>query len=149
MDPLIETWTIHQRIHIYLLEAIPNEHYSVPLAKGRSVGDQFRHIHNVRLMWVKSAAPDLLEGLTKLEKGTEEEFAFHLNQSAEAIVEILKRAGDPLGRVKGFKPHACAFVAYLISHESHHRGMIEIALRQAGVPISDKASFGLWEWGSR
>ena len=41
---------------------------SLSASKGRTVGEQFAHIHNVRLMWLKSAAPDLLAGLAKLEK---------------------------------------------------------------------------------
>jgi uncharacterized damage-inducible protein DinB len=62
---------------------------------------------------------------------------------------LIRQAAEQGGKVKNFKPHVSAFVGYLISHESHHRGQIEIALRQAGQPISDKASYGLWEWGVR
>src|SRR5947209_7051124 len=62
-------WEIHNRINLYLLDAIETEHLSDHSAsKGRSVGEQFAHIHNVRLMWLKAAAPDLLKGLSKVEK---------------------------------------------------------------------------------
>lgn len=69
--PLISTFQIHNRINLYLLNAI-DEPYMQDLstAKGRNVGEQFAHIHNVRLMWLKEAAPDLLVGLTKIEKDT-------------------------------------------------------------------------------
>jgi len=63
------TWEIHNRINLYLLDAIEAEHLNDHLASiGRSVGEQFAHIHNVRLMWLKPAAPDLLKGLNKIEK---------------------------------------------------------------------------------
>jgi hypothetical protein len=48
--------------------------------------------------------------------------------------------------VKGFKPHAAAF---LVSHESHHRGQIALTLKQAGHPLEKKVAFGIWEWGTR
>jgi hypothetical protein len=66
--PLIETWNVHNRIHLYLLEAISEEALgAVVHPKSRSVWALFAHIHNVRLMWLKSAAPDLLEGLPKID----------------------------------------------------------------------------------
>ena len=67
-NPLVETWQIHDRINLYLLDAVePSSLDSHSASKGRSVGEQFGHIHNVRLMWLKSAAPDLLMGLAKVE----------------------------------------------------------------------------------
>ncbi len=53
------------------------------------------------------------------------------------------------GRIKGFKPHVHAFVGYLISHESHHRGQAAMVLKAAGAPLDKKIAFGLWEWGVR
>jgi len=53
------------------------------------------------------------------------------------------------GRVRGFRPDAAGFLAYLISHDAHHRGQISMLARQLGHPISQKAMFGIWEWGSR
>ena len=66
---LLETWEIHNRINLYFLEAVEPEHLKdMSSSKGRNVGEQFAHIHNVRLMWLKQAAPDLLSKLAKIEK---------------------------------------------------------------------------------
>ena len=66
----LETWDIHNRINLYLLNAVEQPTLSsFSASKGRSVGEQFAHIHNVRLMWLKAAAPELLKGLNKVEGG--------------------------------------------------------------------------------
>lgn len=54
-----------------------------------------------------------------------------------------------IGKMNGFKPHAMAFLGYLISHESHHRGQIFATLKHCGHPLDKKIAFGIWEWGVR
>ncbi|MDB5353434.1 MAG: hypothetical protein JWN86_4681 [Planctomycetota bacterium] len=152
-DPIAETWAIHNRINLYLLDAIPAEALGATLnGRGRSVHDQFGHIHNVRLMWLKSAAPELMEELEKVESkvvGTKERLAECLAASGRAIEELLRKAVAPGGKIKGFKPHSTAFLGYLISHESHHRGQVGWTLKHSGFPLDQKTAFGLWEWGVR
>jgi len=151
MQPFIETWQIHNRINLYLLNVIDEAHLTdISASKGRNVGEQFAHIHNVRLMWLKASAPELLEGLVKIEKVaiTKKQLLEELEKSAVAISKLLVK-GFKTGKIKGFKPHATAFLGYFISHESHHRGQIMLTLKQAGHPVDQKTQYGLWEWGSR
>jgi uncharacterized damage-inducible protein DinB len=152
MKELIDTWHIHNRINLYLLDAIDEAHLAdVTSSKGRNVDTQFAHMHNVRLMWLKVAAPDLFATQEKIEKETtvtKETLADYLSQSADAIATLLEQ-GFTAGKIKNFKPHPSAFFGYLISHESHHRGQIILALKQSGHPVSQKVQYGIWEWGSR
>jgi uncharacterized damage-inducible protein DinB len=152
-DPLVETWAIHNRINLYLLDAIAEEALGATLnGKGRSIRDQFAHVHNVRLMWLKPTAPELLEGLEKLEPKLDHDKAklrSSLEASGQAISTLLGKAVASGGKVKGFKPHATAFLGYLISHESHHRGQVGWTLKHSGHPLDQKTAFGLWEWGVR
>jgi uncharacterized damage-inducible protein DinB len=152
-NPLIETWQIHDRINLYLLDAVdPALLDSHSASKGRSVGEQFAHIHNVRLMWLKASAPDLLKGLAKIESNAASDKKLlrkSLIDSGSAIGNLLAKSLEADGKVKGFKPHATAFLGYLISHESHHRGQIALTLKQAGKPLDKKIGFGMWEWGVR
>jgi uncharacterized damage-inducible protein DinB len=151
-EQLIETWVIHNRINVYLLNAIPAEALSAALPKCRSVHDLFAHVHNVRLMWLKSAAPDLLAGLEKLEPKTpagKDQLASALTASGKAVEGLLRQALQAGGKVKGFKPHVVAFLGYLVAHESHHRGQVGWTLKQSGRPLDQKTAYGLWEWGVR
>jgi uncharacterized damage-inducible protein DinB len=152
-NQLVETWQIHDRINLYLLDAVdPQSLGSHSASKGRSVGEQFAHVHNVRLMWLKSAAPELLKSLNKIEAEQANDkklLAKSLTESGKAIGTLLTQSLEAGGKVKGFKPHAAAFLGYLISHESHHRGQIALSLKQAGKPVDKKISYGLWEWGIR
>jgi len=151
-DPLVETWQIHNRINLYMLDAVaPEALGDVAPTKGRTVAEQFAHMHNVRIMWLNSAAAELLSGLAKLEKGAVMDHAAlrsALEGSSAAVERLLEQTAES-GRVKGFKPHRTAFVGYLISHESHHRGQIATTLKANGHALDRKTSFGLWEWGVR
>ncbi len=151
---VLETWTIHARIQLYVLNALTPEALGAlaPGLKGRTVGEQFAHIHNVRLMWLKSGAPDLLAAAgPKIEKTDSTDHALiadRLTTSASQIAHLIER-GLVAGRVKGHKPHAVAFVGYLISHESYHQGDIGVRLTASGFPLDPKTAFGIWEWGVR
>jgi len=149
----IETWDIHDRINLYLLDAIDVTALgSYSASKGRTVAEQLAHIHNVRLMWLKSASPDLLSGLEKVEKEQVEDKKLlreSLVGSGQAIKSLLSRSAQGDGRIKGFKPHVFAFLGYLISHESHHRGQMALSLKQAGHHLDKKILYGIWEWGVR
>jgi len=152
MKELIETWEINNRINLYLLNAIDEKNLpDISASKGRTVGEQFAHIHNVRLMWLKAAMPALLEGQTKIEKEnklTKKLLSAELEKSSEAISKLLAN-GFETGRIKNFKPHPSAFFGYLISHEGHHRGQIILSLKQSGHAIDQKTQYGIREWGSR
>jgi uncharacterized damage-inducible protein DinB len=149
---IVEAWAIHDRIDRYLLAAIPDEALdAVSASKGRTVAQQFAHIHAVRVMWLKAAEPALLAGLPTLDKDALDRKKLNsaLEKSGAAISALLEHAAASGDRVKGFKPHGTAFFGYLVSHESHHRGQIMLALKQAGFPVEKKIAYGIWEWGVR
>ncbi|MCI0579786.1 MAG: DinB family protein [Chloroflexi bacterium] len=152
-EQLLDTWRIHCRINLYILEAIPAEAFATPKpAKGRHFADMLAHIHNTRLMWLESGAKTLLAGLAKIDKAQATNPALlrdGLAASGQAIETMIQQVLASGSRVKGFKPHAPAFVGYLIAHEAYHHGEIGLALAAAGFPLDQKTAYGMWEWGVR
>ncbi len=153
MEDIIETWMINNRINIYLLNAIEKDEFLADktMNKGRTVGQQFAHIHNVRLMWLNAAAPEFLENIAKIDNKAEVNKSIlehNLMLSGLAIEKLFKK-GMEENKIKGFKPHPIAFLGYLIAHEAHHRGQLIVSLKTNGHAIDKKAGFGIWEWGTR
>jgi len=155
LDPskeIAETWNINNRINLYMLDAIPPEALNdISASKGRTVAQQFGHLHNVRLMWLKVSAPELIEKIEKVEKEAAADkklLARLLKASGKAMEAFLQRAAAD-GRVKGFKPHVTAFLGYVLAHEAHHRGQIALSLKQSGHALDKKIAYGIWEWGVR
>ena len=153
ISQIVDTWNINNRINLYVLDAIADDHLSsVMVSKGRNVGEQFAHMHNVRLMWIKAAMPEMLTEQTKVEKDQARNKGLlntALRDSGEAIVKVLENAALNGGRVKGFKPHMTGFLGYMLAHDAHHRSQVIIALKQSGHPLDKKTLYGIWEWGSR
>lgn len=149
-EDLVAAWQISARLNLFLLDALSEEQLDTKAEKSKTVRGHIAHVHNVRLMWVKSAAPELMGGLEKLDDNSSlKQIKKSLEASSAVVSTIVKQAVDAGKSVKGFKPSAAAFVCYLCAHEAFHRSQIELVLRQCGSPLNDKTAYGLWEWGVR
>ncbi len=61
------------------------------------------------------------------------------------VVRSRVEANEPL---RGWKRSPSHWLAYLIAHESQHRGQIAQALKQSGVRPPQEVSYGVWGyWG--
>jgi len=157
IDQIIDAWRIHNRINLYMLEAIPEEAFGGVLTSGgRDVAAEFAHMHNARVMWLEVTVPDMLEGIGKIATKTKadkeaitKDVLRRALEDSGRVMETTLRKGFEEGRIKGFKPHPAAFLGYLIAHDSYHRGEIGIILNQSGHPLDNETSYGMWEWGDR
>jgi uncharacterized damage-inducible protein DinB len=149
-EALLSAFDTNDRINQYLLERLPAEAWRAepPGKKGRDVAGVVAHMHNVRVMWLKATKGKVPEQLDRFTV-TPAQAKKALDASRAAVREVLQAslAGD--GRIKGFRPDVAGFFGYLIAHDAHHRGQITMLARQAGYPIPQKATFGMWEWGVR
>lgn len=147
-DSLSAVFLTNNRINLFVLDQLSEEQLSVAQSsRSRTIADQFAHLHQVRISWLEIAKPALAKKLSKIEKGKvgHKELKAALTQSAEAIAELLDESQES-GTVKGYKKGVYSFFAYLIAHESHHRGQILLHLKNAGLPLDKVKGFEIWDW---
>ena len=80
--------------------------------------------------------PEALAGLDELETKAvlgKDLLRSSLEASGRSIADLLRKAIAEGGNVKGFMPHATAFLGYLIAHVSHHRGQGRVTPTSPGV----------------
>src|SRR5262245_44218289 len=112
--------------------------------RARSIGDQFAHLHNTRIMWLEVSHPAAAKSLKKIEKGaaTKAKIRAALEASTEALAAVLEAE-----KIKSFARGPVAFLGYMLAHEGHHRGQVILHLKYAKMPIDRAAGYALWEWG--
>jgi uncharacterized damage-inducible protein DinB len=149
---LLQAFETNERINQYLIENLPAEAWRAepPEGKGRTIAAIVAHMHNVRVMWLKASAKgsQIPEQLDR-SSATPAQASKGLGQSWAALSGVVSSALEADGRIKGFRPDVAGFLGYLIAHDAHHRGQVCMLARQVGHPLSQKAIFGMWEWGSR
>lgn len=156
-DAVVESWHIHARIVRFVLDGMADGAAAAPKPTGaRHPLQMFGHMHGVRLAWLEPAAAALAADLPRLSLKSvpsRADVAAALDASAQAIGRLLATAlagdGPAGGRISGFKPHATAFMGYLVAHEAYHLGEIGFVLREMGFPLDKAVAFGMWEWGQR
>ena len=151
-DQLLDTWQIHHKMNLLLMDNITDAGMQKTLSTrgGRTVYLQLVHMHNVRMQWLEICAKDIFKKYKVLDKEApfdQKALRKAFEDSAKGIGELLSRSWDEGGKVKGFKKGVIPMLGYFISHESHHRGSILLTLKQCGEKIPDPVKWGLWEWG--
>lgn len=151
VESLLETWRVHDGLNLFLLGRIPGEGLAaLTLLKngqpstGRDVARVFVHIAGVRMAHLPKAFQGDTVALEKEPPPGREKIRAALEASGAAVEAVLKASlgGDP--RIKNPQRTGVRLLGYLISHESHHRGQIMLALKQSGIRLPEDVRFGLW-----
>ena len=151
-EAFLDSWNRNNRILLNLLGALPDEALQIRAMEGSpSIAELLAHMHSVRMVFVHENAPEFVP--ESLEKEWESErdpqrLAQMLSESVQVVGEAVKArwlAGRDLDR---HYDHPILFLQHMIWHEGYHHGQIKLALKLAGIPLTDKqvgrATWGVW-----
>ena len=151
LDQILNTWHVHNHMNQLLLNDLDKKALDArPIAKrhGRNVAQQFAHIHNVRYYHLEAHAKKYLGKLKLIESEkalNKRLLVDSLKESATVMEKLLIDLAEERVKIKHYGS-AVRLLGYLISHESHHRGLILISLKQSGIKLPVSAKYGIWEW---
>jgi len=150
-NQIIETWCIHNRINLLMIENIPDDALKTTLSKrgGRDIARQFAHMHMVRVWRLEIFAKKLKSEIINFEKKEspgKKKLLDAFGQSGEVMEKYIRYCIDNNGSVTNFKRGVVPMLGYFISHETHHRGNILLTMKQSGFKLPDTLKWGIWEW---
>ena len=152
LEVLLESWDRNNTILLNLLRILPENGLEVRATEsGPSVAQLFTHIHYVRLVFVDEDAPEFATKLPDEEWATERDrnrIAQMLTESVKAVRDAVKSRVEAGREMNLHYDHPILFLQHMIWHEGYHHGQIKLALKLAGIPISDEqagpVTWGLW-----
>ena len=145
---LINSWNLNHKVTIYLLENIEPDWLPSKLGKGRSIGEQFMHINNIRSFWIGKVDKKVDLKIDKKYAKDKARLTKALDKSAKSMANTLTTIFEK-EKIKGYNPHPLAFFAQMIAHEAHHRGQIMTIIKRNEHPIDKTVNFGLWNWNNK
>jgi uncharacterized damage-inducible protein DinB len=155
---IVESWAVNERMMQIVLANLDPAAWRAKLSssKGRTIAAIVAHVHNIRRKWIRLSAPNLkLPAALDRSGCTQSQARAALKESAECCSEMLAQAlSGPQKLVKTFRrdgwakpwPAGAAMVAFMITHEAHHRGQVCMLAHQLGFSLPVKASAGIWVW---
>ncbi|HKS17427.1 MAG TPA: DinB family protein [Planctomycetota bacterium] len=145
---LLRAYSASARINQYLAQRLHPAVWRV--GSGRTVASLFAHMYNCGLRYLvrtdpKAAVPEELDRFTV----TPAQAIRAFGAKRKAVEKVVGRALVAGRRIVGFPHDAATYLAYYLSHDSHHRGQIALLARQLGHPLDRETMSGMWQWAAR
>jgi uncharacterized damage-inducible protein DinB len=154
---LVESYAANERMNQVALDHLHPDVWraKLPGSRGRTIAAIFAHVHNIRRKWLRLSAPQL-ELPARLDGGrcSLAEAKAALAESGARCCEMIAGALGPERRISSFLrdgwakpwPASAAMAAYMISHDSHHRGQVCMMAHQLGHPLPASVTSRMWSW---
>ena len=158
VQSLLESYAINDQMNQIILDHLHPDVWraKVPGTKSRTIAAIFAHVHNIRRKWLRLSAPHVkLPNQLDRTCCTLHEAREALAESALRCSQMLAEALSPVSsQVRYFVrdgwakpwPASPSMVAYMLAHDSHHRGQICMLAHQAGFPLPDNVTSEMWCW---
>lgn len=141
LHALLEAWNRHNTAMVHLLRAVPEGGLEARALKGSpTVAEMFSHMHHERMVSVLENVPEHAGEVPAQEWMPErdiERIAQRLGESAARVRDAVTARVEAHRSLDRDFAHPVHLLQFLIFHEGYHHGQIKLALKAAGVPISD------------
>jgi uncharacterized damage-inducible protein DinB len=152
LEALLDSWDRNNTILVNLLRGLPESGLEArAIEGGPSIAEMFTHIHFVRLVFVLEDAPEFARSLPEEEWAAERDpdrIAQMLNDSAKVVRDVLKNGVETGRDMKLHYDHPILMLQHMIWHEGYHHGQMKLALKMAGLPMTDQeagpVTWGVW-----
>src|SRR5436309_3782482 len=152
LEALLDSWDRNNTILVNLLRALPEGGLEVRAMEGSpSIAELFTHIHYVRLVFVLEDAPEFARDMPKEEWAAERDpgrITQMLNDSAKAVRDAVRSRVETGRGMDLHYDHPILLLQHMLWHEGYHHGQIKLALKLAGIPITDEeagpVTWGVW-----
>jgi uncharacterized damage-inducible protein DinB len=142
LDALLDSWDRNNTILLNLLRALPEGGLEARAIDGSpSVAEMFTHIHFVRLVFVFEDAPEFARDLPEEEWVVErapDRIAQMLNESAKTVRDTVKSKVEADQEMNLHYDHPILMLQHMIWHEGYHHGQMKLALKVAGLAMTDE-----------
>ena len=126
-----------------------------PTSRTRTIAAIFVHMHHVRRKWIRLSAPHLPLPAELDRNCTQAQARKALRTSGALCVKMIEEllSSSPETRPKFLRdgwarqwPAGPMMVAYMITHEAHHRGQVCMLANQLGFKLPGAATSAMWGW---